>query len=208
MTTRTSRCTQLGLGLGLLGSLGACASFAAPTAATLAKVAPMPLAAALPGRFELEIASPGLTGAFDGVCGVDAAGFRVQLFPEVGGKVLDVTVGRDRIVADLPGSHYEALAPFGSAEPHLALVVAMLFAELLAPVQAERVLGERAGAAGEVEVRQRPALAGVDVQALLGADGAVRRYRCVLGWLDLTLDADGTFTGRSVRGSVRVLGGG
>lgn len=159
----------------------------------------MPLAAAWPGRFELEIASPGLTGTFDGVCGTDAAGFRVQLFPEVGGKVLDVAVGRDRIVAELPGSRYEALAPLDRAEPHLALVLAVVFAELLAPVTAERVLGERS-VAGGVELRLRPALMAGEVRVTLTPDGSVATYRCWLGWLDVTLAADGVITGRGVRG--------
>jgi hypothetical protein len=179
-----------------------CASFGTPRPETLARIAPMPLASAVPGRFELELASPGLTGIFDGICAVDAGSFRVQLFPDVGGKVLDVAVGADTVTAELPGSRYEVRAPLDAAEPHLALALAALFAELLAPVDGARVLGERT--AGErVEVELRPALGSGRVTAQLAPSGSVAGYRIRLGWIDVALAADGRIDGARVTGALR-----
>jgi hypothetical protein len=188
------------------GTAIGCRSFATPRPETLASVAPMPLAALVPGRFVLELATPGLTGVFDGVCAVEAASFRVQLFPDVGGKVLDVVVGAAAVTGEMPGSRYEARAPLEGAPPHLALAVAALFAELLAPVDAARVLGER-DIGGAVEVELRPALGSGRVEALLASSGAVARYRITLGWIDLVLDADGRIDGARVAGRLSPPGG-
>jgi hypothetical protein len=195
----------------VVGALGAvllagCASFTTPRPETLARIAPMPLASAVPGRFELELASPGLTGVFDGLCAVDASTFRVQLFPDVGGKVLDVAVGADTVTAELPGSRYEARAPLDAAEPHLALVLAAVFAELLAPVDGTRVLGER-GADDRVEVELRPALGSGRVTARLAPSGSVASYRVRLGWIDFELLADGRIDGTRFTGTLRRQGG-
>jgi hypothetical protein len=185
----------------LLSSLAACASFTTPSAATLAHIAPAPVAARLPGRFELELATSGLTGTFDAVVAVEGSSFRVQVFPDVGGKVLDLMVGADRVVATMPGSRYEASAPLDGAEPHLALALALVFAELLAPVRGERVLGERAVGDG-VEVELRPALGAGRVRAALDGNGAVARYELALGRIELTLTGDGAFAGRGASGRI------
>jgi hypothetical protein len=190
----------------LAAGLAGCASFATPRPETLAKVAAMPLARVVPGRFELELASPGLTGVFDGVCAVDGRSLRVQLFPDVGGKVLDLTVGEDAVTAELPGGSYAAHAPLDRAEPHLALALAALFAELAAPVEAGRVLGERE-AGGLVELELRPALGSGTVVVALAPSGAVERYRVVLGWIAFELGADGHFAGTRWSGSLRAPGG-
>ncbi len=192
--------------LATASAITGCASFSTPRPETLAQVAPLPLARIVPGRFELELASPGLTGVFDGVCAVDGASFRVQLFPDVGGKVLDVTVGADTVSGELPGSRYEASAPLDRAEPHLALVVAALFAELLAPVDSQRVLGERT-VGDRLELQLRPALGSGSVTALLTASGAIGRYRITLGWIEFTLDADGAIDGTRFSGVLRPAGG-
>lgn len=186
--------------------LAGCASFAAPRPETLAKVRPMPLASLVPGRFEVELVSPGLTGTFDAVCAVSGSGARMQWFPDVGGKVLDLKVGADSVVADLPGHHYEARAPLDVAEPHLGLVFAMVLAELLAPIAPARVQGERVHD-GATELRLLPALGGGTVTARLAADGAIDRYRLQLGWIDCTLSADGVLRGRGCAAHLRRLPG-
>lgn len=191
----------------LLPLLAACAGYTTPRPETLAAIAPMPLARVVPGRCELELASPGLTGTFDVVVAVAPASFRVQVFPDVGGKVLDVTVGERTVVADLAGRRYEATAPLDRAEPHLALVLAALFGELLAPVRGERVLGERDAGDGGVEVELRPSLGSGRVEALLGPGGAVERYRIGLGWIGFELAADGAFRGSGFRGRLQPVGG-
>ena len=187
--------------------LPACAGFGPPRQETLDAVRPMPLAKLLPGRFELELASPTLSGVFDAVCGVSADECRLQLFPDVGGKVLDLRLQQARVVADFPGSHYEADAPLDAADPHLAIVFAAMLAELLAPVLAERVLGERRDADGATEIGLRPALGSGSVVATLAGDGLVRSYRIEVGWVRVQLRADGRFDGDGFSGRMIELVG-
>ncbi len=175
-----------------------CQGFAPPAPATLQRLRPMPLARELPPRFELEIESQLLTGVFDAVFAVGDQGFALQLFPDIGGKVFDLAVGRDRVVAATPAGPYLATAPLDSAPPHLALVLAAAFAELLAPVAASRVLGERPLGDGGMEVLLQPALGSGRVVARLAGDGTVAAYTIELGHLRFTLDADGRVSARGL----------
>jgi hypothetical protein len=192
------------IGLGLL-ALPACHGFGPPQSATLQRLRPMPLAALLPGRFEVELQTEGLTGTFDAIVAVVDGSIRLQLFPDVGGKVLDVEIGTEAVRAELPGSRYLAAASLDRAEPHLALVFAVLAAELLAPVAPARVRGERLDASGRTELDLVPALGSGEVRVSLGHDGAVQRYGFELGWLAFTLAADGALAGRGLRGWIRAL---
>lgn len=184
----------------------ACTGFGPPQPATLARLQPMPLARLVPGQCELELESPALSGTFDALVAIVDGAPRLQLFPDVGGKVLDVEILADGVRAELPGSSYRATAPLAAAEPHLALVLAVVVAELLAPVTAARVLGERVDGGGERELELAPALGSGRVRVVLGGDGAIQSYRCELGWLDFTFDADGALRGRGFRGWLRPLG--
>ncbi|MCU0867607.1 MAG: hypothetical protein MUC36_27815 [Planctomycetes bacterium] len=190
---------------GLL-ALAGCAGFGPPQAATLQRLRPMALAALVPGRFEVELDTPGLTGTFDAIAAVVDHRLRLQLFPDVGGKVLDVEFDGSGVWAEMPGASYAAAAPLDRAEPHLALVLAMVLAELLAPVEPPRVRGERPVGNGGRQLDLRPALGSGTVRATLGADGAIEAYAFELGWLSFTLAADGTLAGRGVRGWLRPLG--
>lgn len=183
---------------------GGCRSFAAPRAETLARLRPMPIGGELPPRFEFDLASPSLTGTFDAVFVVAEQGLRLQLFPDIGGKVLDLQVQDSAVVADMPGHHYEARPPLDAAAPHLALVLASVFAELLAPVAPHRVLGERAGPEGRVEVLLRPALGSGRVVATVGPDGTVERYEFALGWLHFGFTAAGELVGDGFSGALRL----
>lgn len=190
---------QAGAALASLAAVAACAGFGPPRAQTLARLGALPCAALVPGRFVVELESPGLAGIFDAVAAVGASSCRLQLFPDVGGKVLDLELRGGALVADLAGSSYSAAAPLDRAEPHLALLFAALLAELLAPVTAERVLGERV--AGErIEVVLRPALGSGRVVATLAADGRVAACSITLGRMQVELAADGTFRGSGCSG--------
>ena len=191
----------------LLLLLAGCSSFSPPTALTLAKVAPMALAGLLPGRFELELTTPSLTGTFDAICVVEASSFRLQLFPDVGGKVLDLVVCENTVTADMPGSRYEAKAPLAAAPPHLGLALAALLAELLAPVGPDRVVGERQVAGAGVEVQLRPALGSGSVSARLSAAGSIESYAIQVGWIEFVCTAAGEIRGRGVAGQLRRVGG-
>ena len=179
-----------------------CRSFGPPTAGTLQRVAPMPLAGQLGGTFVLELESDQLAGVFDGVWDRSDGVLRVQLFPDIGGKVLDVTARQGGLAASTPDGDYRAPPPLADAEPHLALVLAGILAELVVPPTSARVLAERAAEGGRTEVRLRPALGGGEVTATLGAGGAVEAYRFWFGWLTFDLDGTGAFSGPGFSGRV------
>ena len=91
---------------------------------------------------QLELETPVLTGVFDVVGARSDAGLRLQLFPDVGGKGLDMTFCAEQstIEAEAAGVPYRAAAPLDDAEPHLALLLAALFGGLLQPVTPGRAL--------------------------------------------------------------------
>ena len=174
----------------------ACRGFEPPRPETLAAIRPMPLAPRLPGRFELEFVSPALTGTFDGVSAAVGKGFQLQLFPDVGGKVLDLAVDEGRLVhADTPG---------GPAEPRFAAVLAAMFAELHAAVSRERVRGERTSSDGATEVELAPAFAVGTVVARLSADGAITSYAFDQGAVEFEFRADGCLVGNGFSGQLRL----
>ena len=197
MTSRVLAILVLGLMSGLVVG---CRGFRPATDATRALVKPMELAAKVPSeQFVVELESPFITGVYDALCVVDQQTLRVQLFPDVGGKVLDVTIGPLQITAEMPGSSYRANAPFAAAEPHLALGLAAMLGELRTAIRG-RVLGERVGSHGAIEVQLVPALGSGTVVAELAEDGRVQCYRIGLGVLQFTLNADGSFEGRGFAG--------
>ncbi|MFT4839621.1 MAG: hypothetical protein ACI8UD_001843 [Planctomycetota bacterium] len=181
--------------------MSGCQGFASASPATQQLVRAMELSERIPAdQFLLEIESPYLAGVFDVLFVVEQQSMRAQLFPDVGGKVLDLTVGPDAITATMPGESYRAEPPLQQAEPHLALVVALMLSELMAPVTAARVVGERIGSEGLIEVQLRPALGAGEVTAELARSGRIHRYQIRLGVLSFTLDADGAFAGRGFSG--------
>lgn len=187
------------LAAALAAAAAGCAGFGPPTPAVLARLRPMPLAARLGDRFALELETEALTGVFEVVFAVGERGFALQLFPDVGGKVFDLTVGEDRIVAETPNGRYAAAMPLDAAPPHLAVALAMVFAELLAPVTPERVRGERRTAAG-MQLQLAPALGSGEVVAELTEEGAVGSYSLTVGHLRLVLRDDGSFAGPRLAG--------
>ena len=177
--------------------LAACHSFAAPRPATCAAIRPMPMAASPFERFELELASPALTGTFDGVIADTPAGFRLQLFPDVGGKVLDLEV----VVAtgDARGT-----SPDGPVDPRFAAVLAAMFAEVRARVGGERVLGERTAGDGGIEVQLVPAFGTDPVVARLDPGFAIASYSFDLGRVEFVLHADGRLAGPRFAGHLAI----
>lgn len=181
--------------------LSGCHSFAPASPATQQLVRAMELSERIPAdQFLLEIESPYLAGVFDVLFVVEQQIMRAQLFPDVGGKVMDLTVGLDAITATMPGQSYRAVLPLQQAQPHLALVLAAMLSELMAPVTAARVVGERIGSGGQIEVQLRPALGTGEVTAELGPTGRIQCYQISLGVLSFTLGADGSFAGRGFTG--------
>jgi hypothetical protein len=183
--------------------LAACAGWEPCDAATAAQVRPMALAGAVPGRLELELATPGLAGTFDAVVALDGDALRLQLFPDVGGKVLDLRLDANGVTADLGGVAYRAAPPLDQAAPHLALVLALAVGELAAPVTPDRVVGvcRRGGVVTEVELAAVGALPAV--VATLAADGAITGYAWRLHGVGLRFGADGRFEGPGFAGWLR-----
>jgi hypothetical protein len=180
-----------------------CACWEPVDAATAARVRPMALAGIVPGRCELELATPGLAGTFDAVVARDGEAVRLQLFPEVGGKVLDLRLDASGVTADLGGVAYRAAPPLDQAAPHLALVLALAVGELGAPVTPDRVVGvcRRGGVVTEVELAAVGALPAV--VATLAADGAITGYAWRLHGVGLRLGDDGRFEGPGFAGWLR-----
>lgn len=182
--------------------LAACQGFAPADAATAASVRPMPLAAVVPGRCELELQSPGLSGTFDAVVARDGDAVRLQLFPDVGGKVLDLRVGADGVAADFAGQPYRAAPPLDGAPPHLALALAAVVGELASPVAPDRVAGARRRD-GATEVELRGGVVGLPVVARLAPDGAIAAYAWRMRGFAFELTADGRFAGPGFTGWLR-----
>ncbi|MFK7739604.1 MAG: hypothetical protein AB8H80_04710 [Planctomycetota bacterium] len=205
-----------------------CRGFDRPRAETLLELRAMPWTQELfDSAFEIEIDGPMLAGIFDAVLaragGGDAVGaaetsaeapalaVRLQLFPDLGGKVLDVVASPLGIFATGDASRgapaYRAEPPLDRAEPHLALLLGALLAEVTCPPAPARVLGERRAAEGR-ELQLRPALAAGSVVVMLEPSGEVRRYRISIGWLQISVEADGRFevSGADLRGRIQVLG--
>lgn len=181
--------------------LVACQGFAPAQPQTLQRLRAMSLSEQIPcERFVLEIESPYLAGVFEVLCVVAADSVRVQLFPDVGGKVMDLSFGAAAITAEMPGQSYRAEPPFDAASPHLALLLAAMLGELRAPVVADRVLGERLQGNGRSAVQLLPALGAGTVIAELAEDGRVASYRIRLAHMDCLLTDDGAFSGPGFAG--------
>lgn len=189
--------------VGALALLAACAGWEPADAAAAARVRPMALAADLPDRFELELATPRLAGTFDAVLVRDGETLRLQLFPDVGGKVLDLRLAADGVTADLGGVAYRAAPPLDRAAPHLALVLAMVVGELATPVTPDRVrrVQRRGDAVVAVELAGRGALPGV--VAALAADGTIATYTWSLHGVDVAFGGDGSLRGPGLAGWLR-----
>ena len=179
----------------------ACSGFHPPTAEALKALKPMLIAEQLPrNQFVVELESSFLSGVFDAVCLLDGDDIRLQLFPDVGGKVLDLDVSADGIRAVMPGASYQASRPLDRASPHLALVLAMMLAEVYTPPLAHRVNGERVTSNGRIQLSLEPALGSGFVVVTLTHGGRIQNYRMELGQMEWILSADGRFVGPGFAG--------
>jgi hypothetical protein len=184
----------------LLLASAACSGFRAPTPEILARVARLPPPAApwLREAGVVRIESGWLSGTFE-ARGAARTGrqpaCRLQLFPDIGGKVLDVSAASDRIRGLLPQPqvHYAwDVAQVESPPLHLLACIAITLLEHCAPVSPERVLAARVSDSG-VELTLRPVVAGSEVVARLDGQGRLvaRRYRLgPAGWREEIADDD------------------
>jgi hypothetical protein len=157
--------------------------FEAPGRAELALLDAAPPPSFLRGAGVVRIDAPFLSGVFDArlvaACG-SAPRVRLQLFPEVGGKILDLAASAAGAAGAVPPAGLDWRTELGAASPppHTMLFFAVTLLERFASLTPERALGVRRRG-GLVEVSLRPVVAGTEVIAVLGAPGEVRerRYR-------------------------------
>lgn len=190
--------------------LAACSSFAPPTPATLQAlsanaVTPRPRQE----RVVVDLETPGLAGEFTGALQVVPATpvlVRLQLFPEVGGKLLDLRVDGDTIAGDFAdGPPYRCGLPVGPATgPHPCLVLAVVLCEAFTPVVPARVTGERAGRDG-LELRLVPAVGGGEVEVVVDAARRPLRWHCRYCGLRFTFTRDGVLSGPYLKGRFAFL---
>jgi len=139
-------------------------------------------------RASVDIDGRWLSGTFEAALvarsGEDPAA-RLQLFPDLGGKALDLAVRRDRVTGYFPhtGEGIDWALP-GEARAHPLLFLGLTLLERFAPVTRERVLGVRREAGSPPRFLLRPVVEGVRV-----VDGGGRRFRWG-PWADWTERGD------------------
>lgn len=163
----------------LLGLLlaGCCTEFLPLTSTTLdhARRVPPPEGPCVRRKLRVTIECPWLNGEFTGLLAArtgPAPQVRLQLFPDVGGKVLDLLARPDRISAHLPktGESVDA-EPGASSHPLVFMGVTLL--EHLAPIR-DRVNGVR-HEGDDLWYRVHPVAPGAQVTLLLVPARVARR---------------------------------
>lgn len=161
-----------------------CASFGPPStelAAQLREHAPPPAPARQ--RALVEVEGERFAGTFDAVLIWDGtrSSARLQLLPEVGGKVLDLAITPARIVGYLPPAGIALEHALAGPQPpprHVLTFIAASVLEVGTPITPERVLGERASEGGR-ELSLRPVFPGLELHARVDLQGRLvsRAYR-------------------------------
>ena len=185
------------LGSLLLAAVG-CSGFARPTPTQLETLFP-PTAAPTPVlerlRVHVSLDSAWLAGEFEGVVvamrGPGGPTVRIQLFGDLGPKMLDLLARPDRIVGFFPQTSegIDCALP-DEASPHLLLFMGASLVERFSRWTPARVLGIREEPEGWW-VNVRPEVRGTDVHVLLDRSGRPRKRR--IWWMyGLSWDEDGT----------------
>jgi hypothetical protein len=177
----------------LLGAAG-CAGFRPPTRSDLEKL-DLPERPASPGyerlRIQMSIDSASLAGEFDGALLVrrDQSGpvVRLNLFGDLGPKMIDLMARRDRIVGYFPQTR-EAVdcALPREAAPHPLVFMGATLVERFSEVSKSRVIGVREADEGRWWLDLRPAIEGMTTRVLWSRHDGVRESRFSwmygLGW--------------------------
>jgi len=173
----------------LLLAAGGCSGFAPPTDEDFRRLRLDPAPRhpeAVRYRIRLSVDSAWLAGEFDGVVlareGPSPVA-RMQLFGDVGPKVLDLLARPDRILGYFPQTHegVDCRLP-GEAAPHPILFLGASLLEDLADLTEDRVLGVRPDPQGWW-LDLKPAVPGMRSEALRSRDGRTieRRFRWTYG---------------------------
>lgn len=170
------------LAVGLALAAGGC-EFASPGPELLEELerARGPEGALVRVRASVDIDGPWLAGAFEAVVvartGREPA-VRLQLFPDLGGKALDLLVRPGRITGYFPhsGEGIDWALP-SEARAHPLLFMGITLLERFATVTPDRVLGVREGPKTPRALLLKPVVPGVRVVDVLGR----HRFRWSLG---------------------------
>ena len=149
-------------------------------------------------KFRLSVDSVWLTGEFDGVAlatgGSRPAAARVQVFGDLGPKMMDLSARPQRIVGYFPQTMegVDCALP-DEAAPHLLLFMGATLLEDLMPFQASRVVGVREEADG-AWLRLRPVIPGLVTDLFRTQTGELRKRRFSwiygIGWEELQVGKD------------------
>jgi hypothetical protein len=175
------------LALFLLGSAG-CSGFSAPTPQILQKLQLRPSGPpeTTRHRIHLSVDSPWLAGEFDGVvlaCGGPSPMARVQLFGDLGPKMLDLLARPDRIAGYFPPTRegVDCSLP-AEAAPHPLLFFGVTLLEDFAGLREDRVLGVREDGEGWW-LNLKPVVPGLHSEAHEDSNGRTieRHFRWMYG---------------------------
>lgn len=200
------------LGCLLLLSAG-CSGYAPPSSENLAKIKLAPAAppAVVRHRVHLSLDSRWLAGEFDGVVISEPGAARIQLFGDVGPKMIDLLARPDRITGYFPQTREGVdVALPDRAVPHPLLFLGATLLEDLAEVDVDRVLGVQEADEGWW-LDLKPQIAGMRSEALRGPDGLSleRRFKWMYGvkWTERWEGPDScTIQATGVTIRVRILG--
>jgi hypothetical protein len=134
----------------------------------------------------MTVDSPWLAGEFDGVVLAregPAPEARVQLFGDVGPKILDLVARPDRVAGFFPQTREGVDCRLPSeAAPHPLLFLGVTLLEDFADVDEARVVGVRPDAGG-LRLDLKPVVPGMRSEALRAPDGRTleRRFRWMYG---------------------------
>lgn len=165
-----------------------CQGFVPPSPELASRVRdlPAPPGPYLRARVRIDIESSSLSGQFDGAILAQTGPrprVRLQAFPDLGGKVLDLVASPVRIAGYLPqsneGGDY-ALPLQGSANAFVCLGLSLL--EQFAPLGEERLLGMKEGPDGWW-ILVRPLTDDVELTAFIESGGALARRRYRWSWI-------------------------
>ncbi len=190
----------------LAGCAAACQTWAPLDEHAAAALPTLPAAVAHDGT--VEIATPGLQGLFTARLVArceDPPLVRLQLFPDLGGKVLDLAVDRATVRGVIPHAGVQVTQPIPAlARTDLLTFVALTLRAEFTPLVAARIEGMRREG-DELQLRTHDGDSGCAVVHVLRAGGIVRRE---LSWRGLhwsiVREAAGDWRIESPEGSWRI----
>jgi len=163
--------------LSLLLLLTGCRSWGPPSKATLATIAGLPAAPSRPSRARVRVTmeSDTLRGTFGALMVIDPQGpkVRLQIFPDIGPKLLDLVATPRRFAGHIGDRDRIDTSP-DDAPRHLLVFMAFTLLEMAAPLTADRI-EEARDAPGTLRIR--PVAGPLEIQARVEGSRIRRSFR-------------------------------